>query len=180
MKGFTLIELLVVVLIIGILSAVALPQYTKAVEKSRAAQAFAVLKSVAEAQQSYYMANGTYAKFFDELDIDLPWSGTEKWYNLGSDTRSNGEWSVQLYRVNENTNYPITSGIYIGRLSGRYKGGGFGYFFEGSTYGSQRMVCVERTNSGVVFAGQAGDYCKRVMGGKLLGATGWVREYALP
>ena len=70
-KGFTLIELLVVVLIIGILSAIALPQYTKAVTKTRYAALKPLTQSIANAQQVYYLSNGRYATSFAELDVDI-------------------------------------------------------------------------------------------------------------
>ena len=72
-NAFTLIELLVVVLIIGILAAVALPQYEKAVEKSRSAEALILLKHLHEAGKLYLMSNpGAHNVSFEDLGVELP------------------------------------------------------------------------------------------------------------
>ncbi len=73
-KGFTLLELLVVVLIIGILAGIALPQYKKALLKSRATEAINTLKAIQDAQQRYFLSNGAYVHHTTDLtplDIEI-------------------------------------------------------------------------------------------------------------
>ena len=68
-KGFTLIELLVVVLIIGVLSAIALPQYEKAVGRAKGSGILLQLDSINKDVQSYVLANGKVA-------------GTDSWSDM--------------------------------------------------------------------------------------------------
>lgn len=72
MKGFTLIELLVVVLIIGILSAVALPQYQTAVDKARYTKIIPMTRALKDATEVYYLANGTYQFKINDIDLQGP------------------------------------------------------------------------------------------------------------
>ena len=70
-RGFTLIELLVVVLIIGILASVALPQYNKAVRKSRLAEVFQTIAAINNAQAIKNLEEGTEGVFYNFVDLPV-------------------------------------------------------------------------------------------------------------
>ena len=177
-KGFTLIELLVVVLIIGILAAVAVPQYQKVVERSKAAEALTMLSSIAKAYQTHYLANGQWAEKFDELDVDIPFSGTTKFYGLAKDTKSNKDWSFQIEKNSSYVN------LYAARIDGKYKGATFYVTFDNPTRtGAKKLLCAERKKSADILFDTnlpEGAYCERVMQATKTGEDDYGRYYQLP
>ena len=98
-KGFTLMELLVVVLIIGILTASALPMYEKAQRKARFTEVQTVAKTLMNAVDIYAMGNGYLAEQnylignSPYLDIDYPWLSCVDSYC----TTQVGKWFVFSY-----------------------------------------------------------------------------------
>jgi type IV pilus assembly protein PilA len=82
-KGFTLIELMIVVAIIGILAAIAIPNFLKFQAKSKQSEAKTNLKAIYTAETGYYGENNTY-NTFDKVN----WQpvGTARYaYSLGTD-----------------------------------------------------------------------------------------------
>ena len=88
--GFTLIELLVVVLIIGILAAMAMPQYFKAVERSRMTEAVTLIDSVAKAQRRKFMQTNRYAETFEGLDVSPKGATGADYYTKGDPRTGEG------------------------------------------------------------------------------------------
>ena len=179
-KGFTLIELLVVVLIIGILASVALPKYQKAVEKSKAMQAIAMIKSVQQAQLAAYLANGDFASKFDQLPLDIPWTGHKVTglANYTKDTRASDDWSLEWYDDYPNGTHKQ---LYSVRLRGPYKGAGFVLEFYGNK--QRKIQCIERVsnaNPAYPSSKAAGSYCQKIIGGTYIPGGVANRYYSLP
>ena len=184
--GFTLIELLVVILIIGILAAVALPQYTKAVEKSRLASALPLLDAVYKAQKVYYMANGTYAESLDQLDVDIPWTGTTcsglcstfSRANWETDVASSDDWML-VSGVRSNASQLMVALIRKGAFNHpgyRYSGAGVSKYAQQSGSGKPDVLyCMERTDNAYV-----NNYCKIIGYNTSAGSFGGYWSFYLP
>ena len=102
--GFTLIELLVVVLIIGILAAIAVPQYFKVVEKGRFAEALSVFSNTRSAQERYNLKITSYATNLSMLDL-----GTVvlKHFSGATMATAAGAWTLSLNRSGGPSTYDI-------------------------------------------------------------------------
>ena len=112
--GFTLIELLVVVLIIGILAAIALPQYTTAVEKARLSEVFQNMRTMEESLRLHMLSNPSEdVSFYDIASVELS-GGVWKWNNQTYETKY-FSYSAEYHA----TNHYI--GIEVHRLSDEYE-----------------------------------------------------------
>ncbi len=112
-NGFTLIELLVVVILIGILSAIALPNLFGQIDKARTAEARQFLGALNRAQQAYYFEKASFADDMVKLGTDLTFSSKIYNYSISgpvSNTEVHHQASPQaLYTGDVKT---VTSAVY--------------------------------------------------------------------
>ena len=169
--GFTLIELLVVVLIIGILAAVALPQYEKAVKKARAAKLLPWIQSLQQAQQLYYLNNGKYTTCLNDLEIDLT-DFTVQNENNGCTTRM-----FKGDGVNKITLQIFRGGGLMGVFMGSFMNSGFGGYGV-DLQKKTPLSCAEYACHAV----ESGSFCKKVLGTSETPTTNeyCIRLFSLP
>lgn len=132
-KGFTLIELLVVVLIIGILSAVALPQYTRAVEKARVAEVETIMADLRRGYKLYKVANPTRKSGSGLGQISLAMPSLEDIMKAGgfSYPLSNGKIVTKNFTFNQPSLLMMAGGC-SGEFSASRTDGSYSVYFSAS------------------------------------------------
>lgn len=102
-KGFTLIELLVVIVIVGVLSAVAIPQFLNQVRRSRTAEAQAALTAVGRASEAYRLDTTQYPEEYSRIEFGCEDCGAK------GDKYMNDPWSAPNYQTPVASNVSSTS-----------------------------------------------------------------------
>ncbi len=116
-RGFTLIELTVVIIIIVILASVAIPQFTKILERTKVSAAKVRLAIIRTAEGVYFSIHNTYTDDFDELAQEVPevaedileddpeWVYSIKANSTGFEIeaeRTRGEYEGYVIKMNQN------------------------------------------------------------------------------
>jgi len=141
-KGFTLIELLVVVLIIGILAAIALPQYFKAVEKSRSTEALSIMGSLSAAMERARLvsSDNKYPEKVDGLDIEFS--------DANGSPVTGSSWSTKNFTIKVSG-----TGTNDGKVTAtRSSTNGSGYVITRMYY-SGKVTCTDSSASGASTSG---------------------------
>ena len=147
-KGFTMIELLVAILIIGILAAIALPQYRRAMIKTESTQMLTNLQAFHQAQQNFYFFSEKYAETFASLEVGFKDFSRDKCsedfiHSYGhSDMICNDKYALIM-----STTFGTASLTVF--LNGPYRMSGFRFQEDDDPRGGTReLLCYDYTNQG--------------------------------
>ncbi len=114
-KGFTLTEILTVVVIIGVLTSIALPQYARSVERSRATEAMSVIKALNDSIYAFYADKETCPARFSQLVVTLPSDAT-----TGTTTVSTKNFQFKLNGADEEIPGTECKGVLATRTGSTY------------------------------------------------------------
>ena len=108
-KGFTLLEVMIVVIIVGILSSVALPQYITTLEKGKSAEAVTNIGSLRTSLDRYWYQNAAGTTDIDDLDVDNPNAVTNRLYQYAitanSCTSTARIYTMKAERIGKESDY---------------------------------------------------------------------------